>query len=323
MPLLEVNHLSVEFKIGGGVFHIVSDISFTIEEGKTLCLVGESGSGKSVTALSLLRLIQTPPSLPPKGEVLFLGKNLIECSERELRKIRGKEIAMIFQDPQNSLNPVFTIGNQLIETALCHFNISEEEAHKKSLDVLSSVGLKDPERLMRSYPHELSGGMNQRVMIAMALIGRPKLLIADEPTTALDVSVQAEILALLKELQKEYKMAILLITHDMRVVEKLGHDVLVMYGGRIVESAPQEVLFKSPQHPYTMGLFAAVNRDGEKGKLKTIPGAPPSIHHMPKGCAFHPRCPFAFSKCEHGVVPFFYNQENKNQKAACWLREKQ
>lgn len=321
-PLLEVQHLTAKLQIGGVPYAAVSDVNFNLYSGKTLALVGESGCGKSMTALSLLRIAFSPPALPPEGKVLYRGQNLIALSEKELRKIRGGKIAMIFQDPSTSLNPVYTIGNQLIESAMLHLNLSEEEAFEKSVASLQDVGISSAANRMDTYPHQLSGGMKQRVMIAMALLCEPDILIADEPTTALDVTIQAQVLELISVLQARTKMAVLLITHDLGVVAQLADEVAVMYASQIVEKGNVLQIFKNPSHPYTMGLFESLDREHAiKGQLKTIKGSVPSLQHIPSGCPFHPRCPYAFEKCHKGKVPPFEIAPLPLHTAKCWLRE--
>lgn len=318
-PVLSVLDLKVRLKMESGSFEIVRGISFDLFAGKTLALVGESGCGKSISALSLLKIQPTPPFLPPEGQVLYQSQNLLSLSERQLRKIRGGRIAMVFQDPNNALNAVYTIGMQLIEVGMLHLGMDEEQSFAKAVEVLTAVGIPQAEERMYDYPHQLSGGMKQRVMIAMALIAEPDVLIADEPTTALDVTIQAQVLDLLRSVQKKTNMAILLITHDMGVVAELADDVAVMYAGSIVEKAAALKIFHKPSHPYTQGLFKAFKREGERGFLSTIKGSVPSAGHIPSGCAFHPRCPHAFEKCYHGQVPDFSIEPD--HLARCWLYE--
>lgn len=321
-PILDVDNLVIKLQLGDEVYPVVRNIAFKLYPGRTLALVGESGCGKTMAALSLLRIAFSPPALPPEGKVLFEGKNITTVGSKELRSIRGGKIGTIFQDPSSSLNPVFTVGNQLMEMAMLHLPISEEVAYAKSLEVLHAVGIPDPESRMDDYPHQLSGGMRQRVMIAMALICDPKILIADEPTTALDVTIQAQVLDLLRSIQARTQMAILLITHDMGVVAEMADDVAVMYLGEIVEEGDVFQIFNNPSHPYTLGLFESLNRSGvEKGHLKTIKGTVPSFKQIPEGCPFHPRCPFAFEKCYHGKVPYFHVKDSPGQRSRCWLKE--
>jgi oligopeptide/dipeptide ABC transporter ATP-binding protein len=290
-PLLEVSNLSVRFDTERGPVNPVRDVSLSIYPGQTVAVVGESGSGKSVTALSILRLIPEPPGKIVSGKVLLDGRDLLRLSEREMRSIRGKDIAMIFQEPMTSLNPVFTIGDQIAEAVTLHQHVSTRQAYEIAEQSLRDVGIADPARRLHEYPHQMSGGMRQRVMIAMALACKPKLLIADEPTTALDVTIQAQILELLRKLQRETGMAILLITHDLGVVAENADAVAVMYASRVVEYAKVEDLFDHPQHPYTEGLFRSVPKLGARAsRLDTIPGTVPNPAKFPPGCKFHPRC---------------------------------
>jgi peptide/nickel transport system ATP-binding protein len=291
-PLLKIENLHVSFATGErGLVHAVNGVNLSIFPGQTVAVVGESGSGKSVSALSTLQLIPTPPGRYDQGRILFQGRNLLELGERDMRRVRGREIAMIFQEPMTSLNPVYTIGDQILEAVLLHQKVSRREAIDIAVQALRDVGISDPERRLNEYPHQMSGGMRQRVMIAMALSCRPKLLIADEPTTALDVTIQAQILELLRKLQREQGMSIMLITHDLGVVAENADVVAVMYAGRVVEYATVEDLFDKPQHPYTEGLFRSIPKLGAKvHRLDTIPGAVPNPARLPSGCKFHPRC---------------------------------
>ncbi len=299
MPLLSVTDLRTSFHTRHGVVRAVDGVSFSLEGGETLGLVGESGSGKSVTCLSLLGLVPSPPGRLDGGTALFAGTDLLHCPPRELRGIRGRRISMIFQDPMTSLNPYLRIGDQLIEPLLIHGDISRRDALARGLAMLEAVGIAEPARRMRQHPHEFSGGMRQRVMIAMALITKPELLIADEPTTALDVTVQAQILELIKKLQRELGMAVIFITHDLGVVAGLCDRVQVMYAGRIVETATTRTLFRSPLHPYTRALQRSIPALQPKGtELFTIPGLPPDLTCPPPGCAFAPRCAFAAARCQ-------------------------
>src|SRR6476660_4978394 len=291
-PLLEVRNMTVAFDTERGQIRPVRNVSLSIFPGQTVALVGESGCGKSVTALSILRLIPQPPGRILDGEVLLENRNLLSLEERDMRKVRGKEIAMIFQEPMTSLNPVFTIGDQIAEAVILHQHVNTKQAYEIAQQSLRDVGIADPGRRLYEYPHQMSGGMRQRVMIAMALSCKPKLLIADEPTTALDVTIQAQILELLRKLQRETGMSILLITHDLGVVAENADVVNVMYASRVVESATVEDLFDKPQHPYTEGLFRSVPKLGGKvERLETIPGTVPNPARFPTGCKFHPRCP--------------------------------
>ncbi len=319
-PVLSVLNLKVRLRTESGIYEIVRGISFDLFAGKALALVGESGCGKSLSALSLLRIQPTPPFLPPEGQVIYNQENLLELPEKQLRKFRGGRIAMVFQDPNNALNAVYTIGVQLMEVGMLHLGMDEEQAYAKAVESLMAVGIPRAEERMDDYPHQLSGGMKQRVMIAMALIAEPDILIADEPTTALDVTIQAQVLDLLRSIQKKTNMAILLITHDMGVVAELADDVAVMYAGSIVEKGTAKQIFHKPSHPYTQGLFQAFKREGERGFLSTIKGSVPSAGHIPSGCAFHPRCPYAFEKCYEGQVPNFSIEPD--HLARCWLYER-
>ena len=290
-PLLQIRDLNVAFETSRGQVRPVRDVNLTVYPGQTLAVVGESGCGKSVTAMSILRLLPEPPAQYLKGHILFQGKDLLRASEREMRAIRGKEIAMIFQEPMTSLNPVYTIGDQIVEAVSLHQGKRGREALQVAEDALHAVGIADPRRRLGEYPHQMSGGMRQRVMIAMALSCQPKLLIADEPTTALDVTIQAQILELLRTLQRERNMAIILITHDLGVVAENADTVAVMYASRVVETATVEELFDKPLHPYTEGLFRSIPKLGaDSDRLQTIPGTVPNPARFPQGCKFHPRC---------------------------------
>ena len=292
MALLEVDNLQVGFDTEGGLLRAVDGVSFSLEEGKTRGLVGESGCGNSVTATSILRLVPNPPGRILGGAIRFRGADILKMPRTELPKIRGKDIAMIFQDPMTSLNPVFTVEKQLGEVLKLRFGMAPEDARKRSAEMLATVGIADPESRLKSYPHELSGGMKQRVMIAMALLCEPKLLIADEPTTALDVTIQAQILHLIRDLKKRIGAAVLFITHDMGVVAEMCDQVAVMYAGRIVEQASAVDVFKHSRHPYTKGLLNSLPKKGaaRKSELPTIEGVVPSLLNPPKGCRFAERC---------------------------------
>lgn len=319
-PILQVKDLKTRLQIGNNAFYAVDGLSFNLFKGKTLALVGESGCGKSMTALSILRILPEPPAFPSEGEILYKGKNLLKLSQKEMRKIRGGSIAMIFQDPMSALNPVYTIGYQLAEVATLHLNLYGEEAEERAARALAEVGISSPKERLKDYPHQLSGGMKQRVMIAMALMCEPDILIADEPTTALDVTIQAQVLELMKDLQRERGMAILLITHDMGVVAEMADQVIVMYAAQAVEDGAIGQIFDHRAHPYTIGLFnSRPSLEGEKQRLTPIQGFVPSLSHMPKGCRFHPRCPFVMTKCRHGDVPNFTIEEKENHTAKCWL----
>jgi oligopeptide transport system ATP-binding protein len=302
MPLLDVQNLSTAFHTRGGIVRAVQNVSFRIEKGETLGIVGESGCGKSVTCYSLLRLIPRPPGRIESGRALFDGIDLLDCPDEDLRRIRGKRISMIFQDPMTSLNPYVRIEEQLIEPLLIHEDIGRKEAAARGLEMLRDVGIPDPESRIKRYPHEFSGGMRQRVMIAMALITKPDLLIADEPTTALDVTVQAQILELIKKMQNEFGTSVILVTHDLGVVSGFCDRVLVMYAGRIVECATIQDLFYKTRHPYTRALKKSIPGLQPKGaELYTIPGSPPDLTRPIPGCPFVPRCEFAREQCNQPV----------------------
>ena len=297
--ILEVRDLKTYFFTDDGVVEAVDGVSFTIKRGEVLGLVGESGCGKSVASLSIMRLIDKPGKIVG-GEVIFKGENLLKKTEEEMRKIRGSEIAMIFQEPMTSLNPEFTIGNQIMEAILLHQDLSEEEAKKRTIELLNLVGIPEPERRFAQYPHELSGGMRQRAMIAMAISCNPDLLISDEATTALDVTIQAQILELMKDLQKKIGMAVLFITHDLALVAEMANNIAVTYTGKIVEYSDARSVFKNPKHPYTYGLLRSVPNllsEETKVELPAIEGMVPSPYRMPQGCHFNPRCPFATEIC--------------------------
>ncbi len=299
MPLLTVTDLRTWFHTRNGVYRAVDGISFSVERGETLGIVGESGSGKSVTCYSIMGLVPTPPGRIESGTAIFGGVDLLHCSPKQARSIRGKRVAMIFQDPMTSLNPYLRISEQLIEPLLIHEKISRRDALARALAMLEEVGINDAAKRIHLYPHEFSGGMRQRVMIAMALITKPELLIADEPTTALDVTVQAQILELIKKMQRELGMAVIFITHDLGVVSGLCDRVQVMYAGRIVETADTRTLFYSPKHPYTRALQRSIPSMQDKGtELFTIPGMPPDLSKPIAGCAFAPRCEFVTERCQ-------------------------
>jgi len=305
-PLLEIRDLSVHFFTEEGVVRAVESVGFEIHPEEILSLVGESGCGKSVTGLSILRLIPSPPGRVVSGEILFDGLRLLELEEKEMEKVRGNEIAMIFQEPMTSLNPVFTIGDQIMEAILYHQRLDRTEARRKAIEMLDRVKIPSPETRIDAYPHQLSGGMRQRAMIAMALSCQPKLLIADEPTTALDVTIQAQILQLLKEIQREMGMAVMLITHDLGVVSEIADRVAVMYAGRIVEVAPIEAIFRQMRHPYTGGLLDSIPRlEERRERLNAIPGQVPNPMDLPVGCKFHPRCSLIIEECKKEEPPLF------------------
>jgi len=290
--LIEVSNLQTHFRTEDGIAKAVDGVSWSLKCGQTLALVGESGCGKSVTALSIMKLIPDPPGRIVGGQILFEGQDLATANEKQMRVIRGNRIAMIFQEPMTSLNPVYTIGNQIVEAVKLHQKLRGKDARDRAIEALRDVGIPAPEQRIKEYPHQMSGGMRQRVMIAMALSCNPTLLIADEPTTALDVTIQAQILDLLRKLQAEKHMSILLITHDLGVVAETADEVCVMYASKIVERAPVQELFANPMHPYTQGLFRSLPRVGEnKKRLDVIPGNVPNPLHFPSGCKFHPRCP--------------------------------
>jgi len=296
--LLEIKNLTVKFFTYKSVVQAIGGLNLQIQKGETLGLVGESGCGKSVTAMSILRLIPIPPGKISAGEIWFEGENLLTKSEDEMRRIRGKTISMIFQDPMTSLNPVFSVGDQIETVIRIHQDVRRSEAIDRAVEMLTTVGLSDPATLLKKYPHELSGGMAQRVMIAMALACRPSLLIADEPTTALDVTIQAQILSLMKKLKEDINTSILLITHDLGVVAKMCQKVAVMYAGQVVEHGHLQHIYKNPKHPYTQGLLAATPKIGKtKNRLETIEGNVPDLSDPPEGCFFHPRCLFRKNDC--------------------------
>lgn len=296
--LLKVKNLKTYFFTHEGTVKAVDGISFKINQGETLGLVGESGCGKSVTALSIMRLIPHPPGKIVNGEIYFEGKNLLELNGKEMRKIRGKKISMIFQEPMTSLDPVFTIGDEIMESIQLHQGLKKEEAREKAIESLKIVGMPDVKKRINNYPHELSGGMRQRAMIAMALSCNPTLLIADEPTTALDVTIQAQILRLINELKEKFGASVMLITHDLGVIAEMCDYVAVMYAGHIVEYTDVDTLFRNPLHPYTKGLNKSMPRlDVEAKRLDTIKGLVPNLLDVPSGCPFHPRCDFCFEKC--------------------------
>jgi len=316
-PLLELTNLSTSFFSDQGEIRAVEDVSFSIQPGETLALVGESGCGKSVTAFSIMRLVDRPGRIVG-GKILFKGQNILDLPEQGMRKIRGKSIGMIFQEPMTSLNPVFTIGNQIGETLQIHTDLSASNIRKEVLKLLDKVRIPSPERRIDQYPHEMSGGMKQRVMIAMALACKPDLLIADEPTTALDVTIQAQILDLLKSLQEEMGMAILLITHNLGVVAQFSQNVIVMYASKIAERASVAQLFKNPSHPYTKALLNSLPRPGERGKrLESIRGTVPSPLQYPKGCHFSTRCLEVLEHCSEQPPPLI--QIESGHQTSCWL----
>jgi len=315
--LLDVRALKTFFQVEGGEFPAVDGISFSIDPGRTLGIVGESGCGKSVTALSIMGLVPRPPGRIAGGEILFDGVDLLQLSAAALRELRGNRISMIFQEPMTSLNPVLTVGEQIVEGILRHRTMSRAAAKELAIEMLRMVHISSPEERFGDYPHRLSGGMRQRVMVAMALACKPKLLIADEPTTALDVTIQAQILDLMRTLREETGTAIILITHDLGVVAELADDVVVMYAGRIVERATVAALFAEPQHPYTVGLLGSIPRlDIEQDRLAAIEGQVPNPLASVTGCRFHPRCPFVIERCRHEDPPLF--DLGNGHESACW-----
>jgi len=324
LALLEVENLQTHFRTPDGINRAVDGVSFVVNEGETLAIVGESGCGKSVTAMSILRLIPEPPG-KIAGSIKFLGKDLLSLSDKEMRAIRGDAISMIFQEPMTSLNPVLKVRRQLVETLRLHQKITDEQAGARALELMNLVGIAEPERRLNEYPHQLSGGMRQRVMIAMALACDPKLLIADEPTTALDVTIQAQILDLMADLKHKIGAAIVLITHDLGVVAEVAERVMVMYAGRKVEEAPVKELFANPLHPYTQGLLGAVPKlgasiDGHSTRLKEIPGLVPSLKNKIQGCVFASRCPLAKGPC-HDIAPAMQIREGGHQVACHFAGE--
>jgi peptide/nickel transport system ATP-binding protein len=326
-PLLRVEELTTWFNLRAGRVRAIDKVSFSVKRGECLAIVGESGSGKSVTALSLLRLLPTPPAEIEAQSLRFDAMDLIGLSEEAMRQVRGREISMIFQEPMTSLHPILRIGKQISETLALHTDLSAAEIKARTVELMRLVRIPDPEERLRQYPHELSGGMRQRVMIAIALACNPKLLIADEPTTALDVTIQAQILDLIRDLRRELGMAILLITHDMGVVAENADRVLVMYAGRVVEEAGVDELFANPLHPYTTGLMASIPRIplgrralGKRERLNEIPGIVPALHERPEGCAFAPRCRLATDRCLREAPPLM--EKRPDHRTACWEWER-
>jgi len=316
-PLLEVKGLTTGFFTKNGLLIAVDDVSFTINEAETVCVVGESGSGKSVTSLSIMRLVDYENGAVLDGEMLFDGKDLAKATQEEMRDIRGSQISMIFQEPMTALNPVFTVGQQIAEAVMLHEKKTKEEAWARAVEMLKLVGIPEPETRAQQYPHEFSGGMRQRAMIAIALACNPRLIIADEPTTALDVTIQAQILDLLRKLKQEFNMSILLITHDMGVAAEMADRIVVMYAGKVVEEGTVYQIFDQPHHPYTAGLLASIpGLEGERGgRLHTIKGSIPNIANLPKGCRFHPRCEFATEACRTQEPPM---RVLDGRRVACW-----
>ncbi|RDI41366.1 ABC transporter ATP-binding protein [Falsibacillus pallidus] len=321
--LLEVNQLQTAFKNDKGEAVAVEEVTFRLMPGETIGIVGESGCGKSVTSLSVMRLLGSSGYIK-QGNIKLEGVDLATLPESQMRKIRGNDISMIFQEPMTSLNPVFTIGNQMIEQIVLHMKLSKKEAKKYAVSMLQKVGIPRPEAIVDEYPHKLSGGMRQRVMIAMALSCNPKLLIADEPTTALDVTIQAQILELMKKIKDEYNTATMIISHDLGVIAEMADKVLVMYAGQVVEEADVYTLFDHPKHPYTKGLMKSIPHleHDQHTRLASIPGTVPSLNQMPKGCRFHSRCPYALKKCTSERPPLLPINDSSHQ-VRCWLYEDQ
>ncbi|MDR9853721.1 ABC transporter ATP-binding protein [Paenibacillus sp. VCA1] len=320
--LVEFRNLQTHFRTSAGVVKAVDDVSFTIREGETLCVVGESGCGKSVTAMSLMRLVESPPGNIVGGEIVFEGKDLLKMNNNEMRRIRGNEISIIFQEPMSSLNPVLTIGEQITEPLMLHLMLDRKAAKKRAIELINLVGIPRAEDIFHAYPHELSGGMRQRIMIAIALSCDPKLLIADEPTTALDVTIQAQILDLMRDIKKKLNTSIMLITHDLGVVAEMADFVVVMYAGKVIEEAPVIELFKNPKHPYTRGLMKAkpvINQSQER--LYTIPGQVPNPIELGNNCHFHDRCQFCMDICKVKEPPL--RAHESGHKTACWLYEEE
>lgn len=323
MPILDVKGLNTVFRTRGGEVHAVNSVDFHLRPGELLGVVGESGSGKSVTMMSLLRLLPSPPAEMRDGTVMFDGQNLLKISPEELRQVRGSKIGFIFQDPMTSLNPVYTVGFQLAEPLRAHLGMSKAEARARSVELLKLVGIPDAERRLKDYPHQFSGGMRQRVMIAIALACDPKVLIADEPTTALDVTIQAQIIELVKELRHKLGMAIIWITHDLGVIAGIADRVMVMYAGQVVEEGPVGEIFRDPQHPYTQALLKTVPavRGPRAERLQVIEGQPPIMHEAPVACSFRNRCQFAFDRCGQ-ENPLLAPVHVPGHRAACFLLDK-
>jgi oligopeptide/dipeptide ABC transporter ATP-binding protein len=317
MPLLEVRDLSVSFASADGIVQAVRGLSFDVDQGKTLGIVGESGSGKSVATQSIVGLTE---GAAISGEAYFNGRNLLGMSSEQLRHVRGAEIALIFQDPLSSLHPLYRVGWQIVEAIQAHERIGKQEARQRAIELLRRVGIPQPESRVDEYPHQFSGGMRQRAMIAMALALNPKLLVADEPTTALDVTVQAQIVELMKELQAEFGTAIIAITHDLGVIAEIADEVLVMYAGRAMERGDRRTLYRQPHHPYTKGLIEALpSQSGSKDRLVPIPGRPPSLIRLPTGCPFHPRCRYVMDRCRTEAPPLQNVAGGGGHVSACWL----
>ncbi|MFJ8359103.1 ABC transporter ATP-binding protein [Streptomyces sp. NPDC093984] len=317
--LLEVRDLHVEFRTREGIARAVNGVGYSVDAGETLAVLGESGSGKSVTAQAVMGILDTPPGRITGGRVLFQGRDLLTLKEEERRRIRGAGMAMIFQDALSALNPVLTVGDQLGEMFVVHRGMSKKDARARAIELMDRVRIPAARQRVRDYPHQFSGGMRQRIMIAMALALEPALIIADEPTTALDVTVQAQVMDLLAELRREYGMGLVLITHDLGVVADVADRIAVMYAGRIVESAPVHDIYKSPAHPYTRGLLDSIPRLDRKGRrLYAIEGLPPSLTHIPPGCPFHPRCPLARDVCRTDEPPLYEVDEQRGSACHFW-----
>ena len=317
--LLDIRKLTTCFSSSQGIAKAVDTVSLSFMQGETLAIVGESGCGKTVLALSILGLIPDPPGRITEGSILYRGDDLLDMDETELRQVRGNKISMIFQEPMTALNPVFRINDQIAEPLILHQDYTKEDALAKSVEALELVGIPNPVKIAKAYPHELSGGMRQRVMIAMALACNPDILIADEPTTALDVTIQAQIIDLMNELKERMNGSLMLITHDLGVVARMAQRVAVMYSGKIIELSEVGPIYENPLHPYTQGLLASVPRLGEKTMLNPIPGIVPSIFDLPQGCRFHPRCPKAFAKCSLLLPPLL--EPEPGRRVRCWLYE--
>ena len=319
--LLEVSNLTTKFHTDDGVVTAVSNLSFSVGKGESVCIVGESGCGKSVTSMSIMRLLKSPPA-EVTGDIRFENRDLLALSGEEMRKIRGNEIAMIFQEPMTALNPVFTCGHQIAEVLRLHQGLDKQAAKERAVELMRMVGIPLPEKRVNDFPHQLSGGMRQRVMISMALACRPKLLIADEPTTALDVTIQAQIMELIRELKEQLDMALILITHDMGVVAEMAERVIVMYAGDAVEEADVKSLFREPLHPYTRGLLDSIPKlDGDEEELKVIEGTVPGLYDMPKGCRFGPRCAHCTDRCRSELPPLV--DVGDGHKVRCFMVQEQ
>ncbi|MFF4030129.1 ABC transporter ATP-binding protein [Streptomyces sviceus] len=317
--LLEVRDLQVEFRTRDGVAKAVNGVDYGVDAGETLAVLGESGSGKSVTAQAIMGILDMPPGRITGGEIVFQGRDLLKLKEDERRRVRGAEMAMIFQDALSSLNPVLSVGDQLGEMFVVHRGMSKKDARTKAVELMDRVRIPAAKERVKAYPHQFSGGMRQRIMIAMALALEPALIIADEPTTALDVTVQAQVMELLAELQREYHMGLILITHDLGVVADVADRIAVMYAGRIVEQAPVHDIYKAPAHPYTRGLLDSIPRLDQKGQeLYAIKGLPPNLMHIPPGCAFNPRCPMARDVCRTDVPPLYEVDDRRTSACHFW-----